>query len=286
VAGGRVTPGPLVSVIIPTFNRAGQVREAVDSVLAQGVQEIEVVVVDDGSTDGTRAVLAGRDPRLVYAHQPNRGPAAARNRGIAMARGAFISFLDSDDLWLPGKLGAELGVFARLPSIEAVISDNDHVNLDGQVSASRFRDTGIAPPAGADLVRFGELPPLWIEASLFSTCCLTIRRQALARLGAEPFDTSVTAEDWDFELRMYDSCAVAFYCKVLARVRRFPDATRGARGMPTGDRRVTSRLQLERHHAVLCRAQQLGRLAATAREPLDAALRRIAAQLAAWPAAG
>jgi len=279
----RATPQPLVSVIIPTFNRARLVTEAVASVLEQGVEQVEVIVIDDGSTDDTRAVLAGYDSRLVYAYQPNRGTAAARNHGIAMANGAFVSFLDSDDLWLPGKLATELGVFARLPALEALISDSDHVNPEGQVSASRFQDTGILPPAGEDLVTLAELPPLWIEGSMFSTCCLTIRRTALARLGAEPFDTSVSAEDWDFELRMYDTCAVAFLCKVLARVRRFPDETRGHRGMPTGKREVIQRAQLESQHAVLSRAKRLGRLAAGAREPLDATLNRIAAALAAWP---
>lgn len=95
---------PLVSAIIPTYNRAYLVKDAVDSILAQTYENIEVIVVDDGSTDNTLEVLSAYCNRIRVIRQENAGPAAARNRGIAASSGELIAFLDSDDLWLPEKL--------------------------------------------------------------------------------------------------------------------------------------------------------------------------------------
>lgn len=97
---------PLVSVIVPTYNRAATLPRAIDSALAQTVDDLEVVVVDDGSTDDTASVLAAfDDPRLrTVVHATNRGANVARNTGIDHARGEYVAFLDSDDEWLPTKL--------------------------------------------------------------------------------------------------------------------------------------------------------------------------------------
>jgi glycosyltransferase involved in cell wall biosynthesis len=99
---------PRVSVIVPAYNAAGYLPHAIDSVLAQTYQDWEIVIVDDGSTDHTRAVVDSCRPRLQdklqYIHQPNRGLPAARNAGIRAARGEFIALLDADDVWLPQRL--------------------------------------------------------------------------------------------------------------------------------------------------------------------------------------
>jgi glycosyltransferase involved in cell wall biosynthesis len=106
---------PLVSVIIPTHNRDWIVKEAIDSVLAQDFSDYELIVVDDGSDDRTPEILEAYKDQIAVIHQANRGVSAARNRGIAAAAGRLIAFLDSDDLWLPQKLSAQVNFFAENP---------------------------------------------------------------------------------------------------------------------------------------------------------------------------
>lgn len=103
---------PLVSCIIPAFNGERFLGEAIRSAIAQTVGDPDIIVVDDGSTDGTAAVAKSFGRRVTYLHQDNAGPAAARNRGVAAARGTFISFLDADDLWEPDKLEKQLARFS------------------------------------------------------------------------------------------------------------------------------------------------------------------------------
>src|SRR5258707_1636701 len=98
-----VTARPLVSAIVATYNRADVVSQAIESILGQTYENLEVIIVDDGSTDGTVEVLERFGSRLRILRQQNAGPSAARNRGIAAARGEIISLLDSDDVWLPKK---------------------------------------------------------------------------------------------------------------------------------------------------------------------------------------
>lgn len=101
---------PLVSVIIPTYNRADTVQRSIDSALEQSHRPMEVIVVDDGSTDATIEVLEGYGDRIRFITQKNAGPSAARNAGVGLARGEFIAFLDSDDTWKPSKIARQVGV--------------------------------------------------------------------------------------------------------------------------------------------------------------------------------
>jgi glycosyltransferase involved in cell wall biosynthesis len=100
---------PEVSVVIPTYNSARHLEQAVGSVLAQTFQDLEVMVVDDGSTDDTAAVIGALGPPVRYLHQPNSGVSAARNRGVSESIGRYVAFLDADDAWLPQKLAKQLG---------------------------------------------------------------------------------------------------------------------------------------------------------------------------------
>ena len=104
---------PLVSVIIPAYNCARFIREAVDSALAQDYVALEVIVVDDGSTDDTGAILASYGDRIRLLSQPNRGCAAARNAGIALARGRYVAFLDGDDVWWPSKIRYQMQALGK-----------------------------------------------------------------------------------------------------------------------------------------------------------------------------
>ena len=107
---------PLVSVVLPTFNRGWTVKEAVDSVLGQTLDAFELIVVDDGSTDNTAALLAPYGDLVRVIRQENKGVSAARNRGAAAGRGRYLAFLDSDDLWLPDKLAVQVKFFRDHPN--------------------------------------------------------------------------------------------------------------------------------------------------------------------------
>jgi glycosyltransferase involved in cell wall biosynthesis len=114
---------PLVSVIIPAYNHGDVVTDAVESVLQQTYRPLEIIVVDDGSTDDTRNVLQPYASRLRYLFQENRGAGAARNLGIAHATGELLAFLDADDRWLPGKLAAQIAHLAARPEAALVHTD-------------------------------------------------------------------------------------------------------------------------------------------------------------------
>src|SRR5262245_20824333 len=109
---------PLISCIIPVFNGERYLREAVDSILQQTYRPLEVILIDDGSTDGTAAVAAGYEEQITYLRQSNAGPAAARNLGLSVARGEFLAFLDADDLWHQEKLACQMARFATRPELE------------------------------------------------------------------------------------------------------------------------------------------------------------------------
>jgi glycosyltransferase involved in cell wall biosynthesis len=110
-----------VSVIVPVYNCERYMAEAIGSVIGQAYRPIEVIVVDDGSTDGTAALVKSLDVTIRYIYQRNRGPAAARNRGLAMARGDVIAFLDADDYWPTNKLEIQLKYLKENPGIEVVM---------------------------------------------------------------------------------------------------------------------------------------------------------------------
>jgi len=121
---------PLVSVVIPVFNGEAFLREAVESVMAQKYSPVEIIIVDDGSTDGTAEMARSLPETVRYLHQSNQGPAAARNRGIEHAQGSLIAFADADDLWPEGKLELQLPYLLRDPAIEIVLGRIQQVRLE------------------------------------------------------------------------------------------------------------------------------------------------------------
>jgi glycosyltransferase involved in cell wall biosynthesis len=113
---------PLVSCIVAVFNGERYLAEALRSILAQTYRPLEVLVVDDGSTDGTPAVIDGFGDQVRMLRQPNAGPAAARNRGLAAARGGLVAFLDADDLWHPDKLTRQMARFGARPELDVSLT--------------------------------------------------------------------------------------------------------------------------------------------------------------------
>src|SRR5882672_407459 len=189
---------PLVSVIIPTYNRAAVVGAAIESVLDQTYRDFEVIVVDDGSTDETPATLNRYADRIRVVRQTNAGAAAARNRGIAASRSALIAFQDSDDLWLPHKLERQVALMQRAgPLVPCCLSN---IAL-GPRSKSRttFDLAQIHSPFEAGLwLNVAEV--LATRFVLFNQAVL-IRRAALDKVGV--FDSGLKyLEDYDLPLRL------------------------------------------------------------------------------------
>ena len=178
---------PAVSVVIPTHQRRELVRGAIASVLAQTFRDFEVIVIDDGSTDGSEQAVRSLGHAIRYAWQENRGVSAARNAGIALARGDVVAFLDSDDRWLPNHLALTTDVLARHPA--AVLSS----------TSPRFEIAGRQAPIDAEVV--DALPELLVENLVGNPSGVAVRRQAL--LAVTGFDERLRVmEGWDLWLRL------------------------------------------------------------------------------------
>ncbi len=177
-------PDQTISVIIPVYNGEAYLADAVASVQAQSLPASEIIVVDDGSTDRTPYVIAslGRDIRSI--RQANRGPAAARNCGLEMARGALVAFIDSDDLWSKGKIESQVHRLSSDPSLQLVLGATQRVQ---QADSQRAGTNPVLVPVG----------PVWM---LFHLGAALFRRTAFDTVGT--FDESLhMGEDVDWFLR-------------------------------------------------------------------------------------
>jgi len=181
-----------VSVVIPAYNSAEYLADAVESVLAQTHPQVELIVVDDGSTDGTAEVMADYADRCTYVRQPNAGSAAARNHGIQLARGELIAFLDADDLWLPHKLQRQVECFEAHPDAGMVYAHHVRIEKDGTERPSRR--SGEALPSG----RIFET--LFVQ-NVITTSSVVLTREAIEKVGM--FDDELRrAQDFDLWLRV------------------------------------------------------------------------------------
>ena len=183
----------MISVIIPTYNCAAYLPEALESVWRQTRRDFEIVVVDDGSTDDTDRVLQPWRERIVYLRQANAGVAAARNAGVRLSRGEYVAFLDADDLWMPEKLERTVGALERCPEAALACTDFSVIAADGSIASSYFARIP-APRSGMvfdDLLR---------ECFVF-TSTVVVRRAALDVAGE--FDTTISyADDFKMWLRV------------------------------------------------------------------------------------
>lgn len=224
---------PLVSVIIPTYNRAGLIGETIENVLQQTYRNIELIVVDDGSTDDTESVLKAYGSRIRWTAQKNAGPAAARNRGLGIAQGEIIAFQDSDDSWHPTKIERQVSLLQRGGDSVVCCLCNMTVELADRVVRS-FENAPVYPPVEEGI---------WLNVTeVLATRCIlfnqaaAIRRDVLTRIGG--FDESFRLmEDVELALRLSLEGPWAFI--------REPLATRQAKLSRTLSHEATERIVAE-----------------------------------------
>lgn len=223
---------PRVSIVLPTYNRATTLRRAIDSVLAQSVDDFELIVVDDASTDATTAVLSVyADRRLrVIRRQQRAGAASARNDGIRAAAGEWIAFQDSDDEWLPHKLQLQLALSAHCGSDVGWIG-----------GAYRTADQTISSPR---LVRGDDYDGDLLVGAPFVTPTWLVRRTLLLALNG--FDAAMPClEDWDLIFRLAGHCRFRAVPEVVLQRHAAADSLFG----DTDKRRAGLEVLLTRHRA-------------------------------------
>jgi len=188
---------PTVSVVIPAFNSAGTIQRALDSVLAQQGAEVEVIIVDDGSTDDTLAAIEPYQPGVNVLRQANAGPSAARNLALPQCSGEFVAFLDSDDEWLAGRLAEGLAPALHDPNVVMTFCWAYLRRANGRQSLRNKRSPGHDP----------QHLLLW-PSPMQQTSGTLCRRSVLEEVGG--FDTDLsTREDLDLWIRMAERGAVA-----------------------------------------------------------------------------
>ena len=213
---------PRVSVIIPTYNRAAFVYEAIDSVLGQTFQDLEVIVIDDGSTDDTASVLAAYGERILVHRQANAGVSAARNKGIELAGGEWVAFLDSDDRWLPDKLRRQMDFIDAHPAIVADTVNAKFVNLPEERADNSFANCGFAPAQPDGVLDRPFLTQLQ-HSSVAVPPAIVCRKAAAVRAGL--FDTRLPiSEDYDFMCRLALQGPWGYHCEPLIEVLRRQEA--------------------------------------------------------------
>jgi glycosyltransferase involved in cell wall biosynthesis len=210
-------PAPHVSVIIPVYNSQRYIRESIESVLHQDYDDYEVIVVDDGSTDNTKATVLALGGPIRYLHQSNQGPAAARNTGIAAARGELICFLDADDLWYPQKLRTHVDFMARNPQIGLVFSDEDEFDEDGVMCPSLLGKSQFHPEITSESGIDAAFQKLLVE-NFIPTSMVTVRKECFQTTGV--LDVALRAsEDRDMWSRIAVHFPIACIPVLLGRKR-------------------------------------------------------------------
>jgi glycosyltransferase involved in cell wall biosynthesis len=241
-----MTAAPLVSVVVPTYNRAHLLPETLESIFAQTYPELEVIVVDDGSQDDTAGAIARFCDRIAYLRQENRGLAAARTAGQRRARGEYVAWLDSDDLWNPEKIALQVAFMRQRPDHVVVASDFSAFDAHGFFERSQVRLefsvidrtpgglTGIFPEridlVPRDLPFVGATLPEMVgvhcgggyEQFVWGSCLLpsTVLFRRATAMQTGPLDASFLLDsDYEYLLRLSRLGRVAFIDHPLTRYR-------------------------------------------------------------------
>lgn len=193
----RLVAVPAISVIVPCYNHVAFLRECIDSILLQDCSEKEIIVVDDGSTDGSAELLRSYGDRIVLIEQRGGRQARARNLALAVARGEYVAFLDSDDRYLPGRLTSALDVLTSSSDVDVVWTDFRRVDQGGRVRGEcRWRQAG------------GDFRRVLIAGNPMCNATVTVRRSVLDEIGG-------------FDERVPRACDAAAWYQIAARGGRF-----------------------------------------------------------------
>jgi glycosyltransferase involved in cell wall biosynthesis len=219
---------PLVSVVIPTYNCANFIVDAIDSVLAQNYAALEIIVVDDGSTDDTESVLEKYADKIVFIRQPNAGSAVARNQGMRRASGEYIAFLDADDIWLPGKLTIQVDYLQKHADVDMCCAKWILLNAEPD---GRFR------PKTTPIVEAPVPDPQisgWIYHKLLLDCEVwtgtVVMRRDLAKRVGDFLPELRRGQDYDYWLRASRVARIAILDAPMALYRI--DPSRAAEKLP------------------------------------------------------
>ncbi len=207
--GGILKINVMISIIIPAYNSAKYLPETIDSILAQGMRDYEIIIIDDGSTDNTREVIDKFNAKIKYIYQKQKGAAAARNRGIRNSRGDYIAFLDADDIWLPQKIRLQMQYFNNNPEISIIYTDAQVFDERGLIWHSANRHMRMYS---------GKIYYKLFLENFIHTSSVILKRACLERVGL--FDESLgPCEDYEFWLRLARDYEFAFINKPLVKYR-------------------------------------------------------------------
>ena len=212
----------LVSTIIPVYNRPRLIKDAVESVLAQSYQSLQIIIVDDGSTDKTPKVLrrlARRDKNITVLRQENQGPGVARQLGMQHANGEYIQFLDSDDLLLPHKFRLQVSALKAEQGAVAAYGKTELCALDAEPTGQAWKRTGQ---------KIDTMFPLFLNERWWGTSTPLYRHKALRSLGA--ILPLINEEDWEFDCRLAARGGKLAYVEEFVSIQRRHDEHLSADG--------------------------------------------------------
>jgi glycosyltransferase involved in cell wall biosynthesis len=238
----------LVSTIVPVFNRAGMLAEAVGSALGETYRPIEIVIVDDGSTDDTPdaiTALAAKHPEIRTVRRPNGGPGLARESGRQTARGEFIQYLDSDDLILPRKCELLMRALRERPECGVAYGKTKYTGADGREIACTWKDASVIGDS---------IFPSFLLGRLWETATPLYRADVLEKAG--PWTPLRLEEDWEYDCRIGShGVTLAFVDEFVAVHRDHPDE-RLSRGAAIDAKRLRDRAAA--HELITVHAQRAG----------------------------
>src|SRR5918992_4773000 len=230
---------PTVSVVVATYNFERYLARALDSVLAQELPADEIIVVDDGSTDGTPELMRAYEGRVMYIRKPNGGHLSTFDRGIAEATGAYIALLDGDDAWLPHKLGEQVTLLEARPDLGLVHGDMRVVDEHGAVIAeSFFAESGIRNVEG-DL--------LWslVRGNSITTSAIVVRASLRERF--HPIPSWARVQDWWISLSVAEVAGIACIHEPVVDYRRHGSNLNNGQGGRRRFELLRAELPLRRH---------------------------------------